>query len=181
MANFIITAIYDKKSKTIGKPIFQKNKEEAIQGLKDALNSIDQFGKYLMQQHREHPEDYVLIKIGEYIDCKEEIIFTEKNGKLEKELKTHDINFLQSEEEEIIEFKDIELREEKIKVDAETIYSYCKHAMDKIGQEVADYKIMYAEFMKNFDTKMEVQKEIIKEIVKSELKKEQNNEQPKLD
>lgn len=169
----IITAIYDKKSKTIGKPIFQRNVEEAIQGVKDALNSIDQYGKYLMPAHREHPEDYKLIQLGQYWDTKITDVFTEnENGiigyKGEEECRT---NFILCDEKDIIEFKDIELKETKIKVDAETIYAYCQSTMKELGQQIADTAISLKETRGEITNRLELTKELLKEVIKDELGK----------
>lgn len=169
----IITAIYDKKTQTIGKPIFQRNIEEAIQGVKDALNSIDQMGNYLMPNHREHPEDYKLIKLGNFIESKTGEKYTENidNTGFKKEIIELGKKYITTEEEDVIEFKDIELQDKKLKVDAEMIYSYCQNTMEKIKQEIADYKIMYAEFTKNIETKFDTQKELFREIIRNELEK----------
>lgn len=131
----LITAIYDKKAKTIGRPIYQDNIEKAITGVKDALNSTDQNGQYLMPGHREHPEDFCLMQLG-YLNetAKEEIVFNPETG----EYKTIEKNepFIVLEEKVIIEFKDIEIREIAPKISAESVYGMLNSIKEEMSTSI---------------------------------------------
>ena len=119
----LITAIYDKKAKKIGRPIYQENIEKAIQGVKDALNSTNMQGEYLMPAQREHPEDYCLIQLG-YLNesAKEETVFDIDKGTY-KYIQHPEMQYITIEEKIIIEFKDIELHDAQQKIGAEQVYA----------------------------------------------------------
>lgn len=125
----LITAIFDKKAKCIGRPIFQENIEKAIQGVTDAFNSTNTQGEYLMPAHREHPEDYCLIQLG-YLDEEAEITaFNAETGKYYT--KPKETPFITIEQKTILEFKDIEKKDIQQKISAETVYQL----IEKIRQD----------------------------------------------
>lgn len=134
----LITAIYDKKAKKIGRPIYQENIEKAIQGVKDALNSTNMQGEYLMPAHREHPEDYCLIQLG-YLNesAKEETIFDIDNGTY-KHVEHPNTPYITIEEKIIIEFKDIELRDVQQKIGAEQVYAMFNQIKESNNVDIYD-------------------------------------------
>ena len=133
----LITAIYDKKAKSIGRPIYQENLEKAIAGITDALNSTNGNGEYLMPAHREHPEDYCLMQLG-YLheDAKEEIVFNPETGEYKKIEK--DEPFLIIEEKIICEFKDIEIKDIQSKISAETVYQLLNEIKKDMSTDIYD-------------------------------------------
>lgn len=133
----LITAIYDKKAKSLGRPIYQENLEKAIQGVKDALNSTNMNGEYLMPAQREHPEDYCLMQLG-YLheDAKEETIFNPETGEYKKIEKTEP--FIIVEEKVICEFKDIELKDIQSKISAETVYQILNELKKEMSTNIYD-------------------------------------------
>lgn len=134
----LITAIYDKKAKKIGRPIYQENIEKAIQGVKDALNSTNIQGEYLMPAHREHPEDYCLIQLG-YLNesAKEETVFDIDKGTY-KNIEHPDTPYITIEEKVIIEFKDIELRDVQQKIGAEQVYAMFNQIKESNNVDIYD-------------------------------------------
>lgn len=134
----LITAIYDKKAKKIGRPIYQENIEKAIQGVKDALNSTNMNGEYLMPAHREHPEDYCLIQLG-YLNesAKEETVFDIEKGTY-KNIEHPETPYIQVEEKVIVEFKDIELRDIQQKIGAEQVFNIMNEIKKSNSQDVYD-------------------------------------------
>lgn len=134
----LITAIYDKKAKKIGRPIYQENIEKAIQGVKDALNSTNMQGEYLMPAHREHPEDYCLIQLG-YLNesAKEETIFDIDKGTY-KHIEHPETPYITIEEKVIIEFKDIELRDVQQKIGAEQVYAMFNQIKESNNVDIYD-------------------------------------------
>lgn len=134
----LITAIYDKKAKRIGRPIYQENIEKAIQGVKDALNSTNMQGEYLMPAHREHPENYCLIQLG-YLNesAKEEAVFDIEKGTY-KFIEHPDTPYIKIEEKVIIEFKDIELRDVQQKIGAEQVYAMFKQIKESNNVDIYD-------------------------------------------
>lgn len=127
----IITAIYDKKARTLGRPIFQQNVEEAIRGISDALNSKTTAGEWLMPGHREHQEDYCLVLLGHFDQNAYDTIDFDKNGQIiKKETKCP----IEVEERIIIEFKDIELKEVESKINWATINENMAKAFQDFGQ-----------------------------------------------
>lgn len=135
MGQKLITAIYDKKAKTIGRPIYQDNIEKAIQGVKDALNSMNSNGEYLMPAHREHPEDYCLLQLG-YLreDIKEFYKFNPETGTYDKFESNEP--YIQVEEKVICEFKDIELKEMQQKISAETVYQLLNEVKNEMSTSI---------------------------------------------
>ena len=133
----LITAIYDKKAKSLGRPIYQENIEKAIQGVQDALNSTNGAGEYLMPGHREHPEDYCLMQLG-YLheDAKEEIKFNPETGEYDKIEKNDP--FIIPEEKIICEFKDLEIRDIQQKISAETVYQLLNDLKQNISTDIYD-------------------------------------------
>lgn len=133
----LITAIYDKKAKSLGRPIYQENIEKAIAGVTDALNSTNGNGEYLMPAHREHPEDYCLMQLG-YLheDAKEEIVFNPETGEHKKIEKTDP--FLIVEEKVICEFKDIEIKDIQSKISAETVYQLLNEIKKDMSTDIYD-------------------------------------------
>lgn len=134
----LITAIYDKKAKKIGRPIYQENIEKAIQGVKDALNSTNMQGEYLMPAHREHPEDYCLIQLG-YLNesAKEETVFDIDKGTY-KYIEHPDTPYITIEEKVIVEFKDIELRDVQQKIGAEQVYAMFNQIKESNNVDIYD-------------------------------------------
>lgn len=131
----LITAIYDKKSKTLGRPIYQDNIQKAISGVEDALNSTNGNGEYLMPAHREHPEDYCLMQLG-YLNenAKEETVFNPENGEYKNVEKNEP--FIIPEEKIIVEFKDIQLRETQQKISAESVYGILKQIKEEMSTSI---------------------------------------------
>lgn len=138
----LITAIYDKKAKTYGKPIFQDNIEKAISGVTDALNSMNTMGEYLMPAHREHPEDYQLVQLGYWDDERENISFDAETGKYTFTPKTTPV--IQIEEKVLCEFKDLEIKETQSKISAEQVYRLLdemrKDTNETLGQAFERFK-----------------------------------------
>ena len=133
----LITAIYDKKAKSLGRPIYQENLEKAIAGVTDALNSTNGNGEYLMPAHREHPEDYCLMQLG-YLheDAKEEIVFNPETGEYKKIEK--DAPFIIVEEKVLCEFKDIEIKDIQSKISAETVYQLLNELKKEMSTDIYD-------------------------------------------
>lgn len=131
----LITAIYDKKAKTLGRPIYQDNIEKAISGVKDALNSMNTNGEYLMPAHREHPEDFCLMQLG-YLNesAKEETQFNPETG--EYKIVEKNEPFIIPEEKIIIEFKDIELKEMQQKISAESVYNMLNQIKEEMSTSI---------------------------------------------
>lgn len=138
----LITAIYDKKAKTFGRPIFQDNIEKAISGVTDALNSMNTQGEYLMPAHREHPEDYCLMQLGYWDDEREIISFDAETGKYTFTPKTTPV--IQIEEKIVCEFKDLEIKEMQSKISAEQVYKLIdemrKDTNETLGQAFERFK-----------------------------------------
>lgn len=138
----LITAIYDKKAKTFGRPIFQDNIEKAISGVTDALNSMNLQGEYLMPAHREHPEDYQLIQLGYWDEEREIIHFDAETGKYTFTPKTTPV--IQIEEKVLCEFKDLEIKEMQSKISAEQVYKLIdevrKDTNETLGQAFEKFK-----------------------------------------
>lgn len=138
----LITAIKDRKSQTIGRPIFQENIEKAISGVQDALNSMNTQGEYLMPAHREHPEDYSLVLLGYYDDELETTSFDAETGKYKREMKKTPV--IKVEEKLIVEFKDLEIKEIQSKISAEQVYRLIdemrKDTNETLGQAFERFK-----------------------------------------
>lgn len=138
----LITAIYDKKAKTFGRPIFQDNIEKAISGVTDALNSMNTMGEYLMPAHREHPEDYQLMQLGYWDEEREIISFDAETGKYTFTPKTTPV--IQIEEKVLCEFKDIKIKEMQSKISAEQVYKLLdemrKDTNETLGQAFEKFK-----------------------------------------
>lgn len=130
----ILTAIYDKKSKTIGKIICQNSIEEAIQGIGDALNSQNNIGEWLMPTHREHREDYCLMLLG-YLEEQKEFYKFKENGELEV-IKNNE-NLIKPCEKTIIEFTDIELKENKQKISIDLLYKHIEEREKQTTETLA--------------------------------------------
>lgn len=127
----IITAIYDKKARTLGRPIFQQNIEEAIRGIGDALNSKSTAGEWLMPGHREHPEDYCLVLLGHFNPNAYDTLDFDENGNIKEKKATSPIKV---EERIIIELKDIELKDIETKIDWTTINANIAKAFQDFAQ-----------------------------------------------
>lgn len=138
----LITAIYDKKAKTFGKPIFQDNIEKAISGVTDAINSMNTMGEYLMPAHREHPEDYQLVQLGYWDEEREIVSFDAETGKYTFTPKTTPV--IQVEEKVLCEFKDLEIKEMQSKISAEQVYRLIddvrKDTNETLGQAFERFK-----------------------------------------
>ena len=135
----IITAIYDKKAKAIGKIIVQRTVEEAITGVKDALNSLTINGEYLMPAHRERPEDYCLIQLG-WLDetAKEKTEFKEENGEIKAVTKKSDEPYIKVQERTLIEFTDIELQEKNPHMSNETVVNLVNKKFEELSQNIKE-------------------------------------------
>ena len=120
------------------RPIYQENIEKAIQGVKDALNSTNMQGEYLMPAHREHPEDYCLIQLG-YLNesAKEETVFDIDKGTY-KNIEHPDTPYITIEEKVIIEFKDIELRDVQQKIGAEQVSAMLNQIKESNNVDIYD-------------------------------------------
>lgn len=144
----IITAIYDKKARALGRPIFQQNIEEAIRGLGDALNSKTTAGEWLMPGQREHPEDYCLVLLGHFNPNAYDTLDFDENGNVKEKPKECPIKI---EERIIIELKDIELKDVETKIDWTMINGNMANAFKEFGQLLKQ----------NLDNMAELQKKTI--------------------
>ncbi len=133
----IITAIYNRQAKCYGKPIYQKNIEQAIQGVKDALNGKTTAGDYLMPAQREHPELYRLDLLGYWNGEREKILLNPETSE-ETHTEADEPVIITVPARTIIEFSDVELIDKEQKMTPEQLHNLCKNVLDDYLTRLTD-------------------------------------------